>query len=97
MSPFKVYKYLVERFGQIEIASFMPGFAFIVFTFYDHVMQVLAEHRIEIEGQSILVKRADHSNLPHKMYKELREYANFQITPTEVDQLLLQPEDEASP
>lgn len=72
----------------------MPGFAFIVFVFYDHGMQVLAEHRIEIEGQSILVKRADHSNLPYKMYEDVRRYAT---TPIEVDQLVLQPENEASP
>lgn len=98
MPPSKIYKYFVEQFGEIAMPSFIPGFAFIVFRYYDKVVKVLAEPRIEIEGHNILAKRADHRNLPYKMYEHVRQYATDPpMTPFEVDQLLLQPEDEASP
>lgn len=75
------------------MASFIPGFAFIMFGYDVHQKQVLAEQRNEIAGHSILVKRADYNNLPYKMYKRVRNHMN----PIEVYHLLLQSEDEASP
>lgn len=57
------------------MASFIPGFAFIIVDVWDgyhnQVKKVLAENRIEIEGHSIAIKRADTSNLPYEMYKNI--------------------------
>lgn len=87
LSPSKVYKYLSEQFGDITVASFIPGFAFIMLDYfnydYDQVKKVLAENRIEIEGHSIPVKQADPSNLPYEMYKRIDDNCR---TPVEVNQ-----------
>lgn len=89
----------MERYGEIEVASFIPGFAFIKFDWYINQYihdQILAVHHIEIEGNSIPVKRADYSSLPCIMYEHVQN--SDPMTPKQVDQLLLQPdEDEASP
>lgn len=72
------------------MASFIPGFAFIMCDDND----VMRQHPVIIDGHSILATRADKSNLPYQMYSSCMN----DETSDGVNQLLLQPEgEEASP
>lgn len=94
LSPSKVYNHFADEFIDIRMASFIPGYAFIMFVYEDDYEQVLASQNIEIEGVTIPAKRADYSNLPYKMYERLQEAFPMNH---QVNRVLLQPEDEASP
>lgn len=97
MSPHKIYQYF-SNIGKIQIASFIPGFAFIRFIEDEIGIQILTEHqanhRIEIENHSIQIKRADYTIVPYEMFNYIHKTVT---TPIEIDKLLLQPEAEKSP
>lgn len=71
------------------MASFIPGFAFIVCSDND----VMRQRPFIIDGHRILATRADISNLPYQMYNSWR-YLQHHETSDGVNQLLLQPESE---
>lgn len=96
MSPYKIHQHF-SNISEVELASFIPGFAFILFTDHEVGIEMLAGHRLEIENHSIQAKQAEYNHLPSEMYQHIRKYMAAPIVPIKIDQLLLQPQVEQSP